>query len=280
MALFHTTVVDNQIKALDTIGSASGSIATFDTDRAERLVSCVCEVASGSSEINVTACGKNLFPLTLTALKAINTSGTWSDNVYTYGNVSYTVNNTDDIVTSIETSGTCNNSYAYFYLTKGLTIKSGKTYSVSGSPVGKASNTYRIFTDSNVAFPAGNRLSDDIEADQTRTATGNENVDIFIQIYAGQNMNDKSFYPMLVLGSDISTFVAYNGTTYNIQFGETLSGNGSFDVLSGILTRSDDTTKHVDGNEITTQVGTNNIYADTGDIIDLKFVLSVGKAIS
>lgn len=41
MAYFHTTVLDNQIKALPTTDTASGSVATFDTDMTENLVSCV-----------------------------------------------------------------------------------------------------------------------------------------------------------------------------------------------------------------------------------------------
>lgn len=41
MAYFHTTVLDNQIKALPTVGTASGSVASFDTNMTEDLISCV-----------------------------------------------------------------------------------------------------------------------------------------------------------------------------------------------------------------------------------------------
>ena len=44
MALFHTTVLDNQIKALPTVSTASGSVATFDTDMTENLVEVECEI--------------------------------------------------------------------------------------------------------------------------------------------------------------------------------------------------------------------------------------------
>ena len=77
MALFHTTVLDEQIKALPTVDTASGSIATFDTDMTENLVSVKCQIVaqqSGSgtpspsnprpitthTEMNVIRVGKNL----------------------------------------------------------------------------------------------------------------------------------------------------------------------------------------------------------------------------
>lgn len=44
MAYFHTTVLDNQIKALPTVSTASGSVATFDTDLTENLIECVCDI--------------------------------------------------------------------------------------------------------------------------------------------------------------------------------------------------------------------------------------------
>ena len=44
MAYFPTKVLDNQIKALPTVGTASGSIATFETDMTENLVEVECEI--------------------------------------------------------------------------------------------------------------------------------------------------------------------------------------------------------------------------------------------
>ena len=56
MAMFHTNVLDNQIKALPTVSTASGSVANFTTDMQENLVSCVCQLpyrASGYEEITI-----------------------------------------------------------------------------------------------------------------------------------------------------------------------------------------------------------------------------------
>ena len=49
MAMFHTEVLDKQIKALPTIATASGSIATFTTDKAENLVECEVQIVAVQS---------------------------------------------------------------------------------------------------------------------------------------------------------------------------------------------------------------------------------------
>lgn len=232
MALFHTTVLDNQIKALDTIGSASGSIATFDTDRAERLVSCVCEVASGASEINVYHTGANL---------------------WVSGDVTFT-GSTKEVAISLTPK-----TY-YFSAIITTTDTDADTCSLV---VYYTDNTYIAVTG----------LARDKRIFTSFTATKDV---AKLAFYSSNNYAHGS--GDTATWSDIQ--ISENGNTYNIPFGETLSGNGSFDVLSGILTRSDDTTKQLSANYIQTNNGINNIYADTGDIIDLKFVLSVGKAIS
>ena len=240
MALFHTTVVDNQIKALDTIGSVSGSIATFETDKDERLVSCVCEVASGSSEVNITACGANV----------------WNEE-WELGDFDNQGNRISGNYVCSKTPIKINPNASYYFY--------------SGNANGRV---YLYYYDSNMNYLVG----DNFNPNTTFTTPNNAVYVNFLRggAYGTTYGNDISINSK---ANDI-TYNQYNGTTYNIQLGETLSSNGSFDVLSGILTRSDDTTKHVDGNVITAQVGENNIYADTGDIIHLKFVLSVGKAIS
>ena len=56
MAYFHTNVLDEQIKALPTVDTASGSVATFDTDISDNIYKCVLD----NSATTVTRCGKNL----------------------------------------------------------------------------------------------------------------------------------------------------------------------------------------------------------------------------
>jgi len=46
MALFEIHPVDEQIKALPTVGTAQGSVASFETDMTENLISCVAEIVA------------------------------------------------------------------------------------------------------------------------------------------------------------------------------------------------------------------------------------------
>ncbi len=269
MALFHTTVVDNQIKALDTIGSASGSIATFDTDRAERLVSCVCEVASSSSEINVSACGKNFLEPTMLSSLTVNgitftalSDGTIKANGQATANANLMINNI---------TGGGNLFDNLLPLNNMACIGSGCP-NVSGCRISFARMNGSSFFDdtgSGVSFTVGN-------------LTLSTNAYVRLQVNSGYTVDNVIFKPMIRLANVTDdTYEQYNGTTYNIQFGETLSDTATYDAISGVLTRNDSTTKQLDScNIVALDNETNNVYCDTGDIIDLKFVLTVGKAIS
>ena len=246
MALFHTTVLDNQIKALPTIATASGSVANFTTDKAETLVSCVCEVASGSSEVNVTRCGKNIVDQTQFVQGSI--SGTGADTV------SYTRLRSPFI------SVRPNTSYAF---------GTNSTLLVFEIHEYKSDNTWIQYTGIN-------------QTSGTITTTANT---AYIKILIRNSTNtpltvDELTTFQMEFGNMPTTYTAFvANNTNNIQLGETLSGDGSLDVLSGILTRSDDTKKLVDWNEITALIGENNIWADTGDI-SVQFILSVGSYVN
>ena len=280
MAYFPTNVLDNQIKALPTIATASGSIANFTTDKAENLVSCVCEVASGSTELNVTACGKNLLPITLQNLKNNNPDGIWNDNAFTLNGITYTCN--QDIngnITNISVSGTATNLSLFRLGGKFPTyLKDGNFY-FNGIP-SNSSNSSAFIQIQNFDTLSGvaNITTNDtlLTINSSRYSQG-----IVIRVNSGNTINTPViFTPMFRLASESdNTFATYKGQTYNITFGETLSGNGSFDVLSGILTRSDDTTKQLNANYIQANNGINNIYCDTGDI-SVQFVLSVGEYVN
>ena len=75
MAYFPTKVLDNQIKALPTVGTASGSIATFDTDMAEDLIEVVCDIQY--SQASGTPSPSN--PLPITTYTSLNLSHSGAD---------------------------------------------------------------------------------------------------------------------------------------------------------------------------------------------------------
>lgn len=239
MAYFHTNVLDNQIKALPTVSTASGSVATFDTDLTENLLECVCEVASGKSVINVTACSKNL----------LNNDA----NAFTLTSPYYRQVKMPSIQKVIS-----------------LTDKDD-TVSLSGVWFG----VFKKYNDSTSGFYW-------IINNGTINVRNYDCTDYdYVTVYPTtviQTLLDR-FYVQVESGPTATPYVAFNGNNYNIPLGETLSSGGSFDVLSGILTRSDDTTKQLNANYIQTLNGINNVFADTGDT-SVKYLLSVGKKIS
>lgn len=249
MAYFETKVLDNQIKALPTIKAISNTpIASFDTDIADRLVSCVCEVASGKSEVNVTRCGKNLVDQTQFVQGSI--SGTGADTV------SYTRLRSPFIFVKPNTS------YAF---------GTNSTLLVFEIHEYKSDNTWIQYTGIN-------------QTSGTITTTANT---AYIKILVRNSTNtpltvDELSTFQMEFGYTPTTYTAFvANNTYNIQLGETLSDTAIYNAVTGVLTRSDDTTKQLDGCPIVTIANSeNNIWADTGDIIDLKFVLSLGQAIS
>ena len=265
MALFHTTVLDNQIKALDTIGSASGSIATFDTDKAERLVSCVCEVASGASEINVTACGKNFFLH----------SGTIDQR-----NITYSVLGDDITLTATAVMG--NQQQLLMYLDS--RVFGGKTItfsydSATSSYSGAVPYVYFVVNGTTVrslTVPSQKIFTYALPSSYTSAI-------LLLRMYQGGSVTIGStltFSECQLEISDEQTAFAPFGNTYNISFGETLSDTATYDAISGVLTRNDSTTKQLDScNIVALDNETNNIYCDTGDT-EVNYILTVGKAIS
>ena len=250
MAYFPTNVLDNQIKALPTIASASGSIANFTTDKAENLVECVCEVASGASEVNVVACGKNLASIDL------------------FSNTSYFTINADGTVTQIANDNRSENSMPTISLKAGTyTISRGVAY--QNMAVYYYNNGWVYLVPSTSAENATFTLTNDID-------------EIYIKWSFGAGSGyPRTLSPQIEVGSRKTEFEPYNGNIYNIQLGETLTDTAIYNAVTGVLTRGDATTKQLDSCPIVTIANSeNNIWADTGDIIDLKFVLSVGKAIS
>ena len=201
--------------------------------------------------------GKNKLPMTVSGIKALNTEGTWSGNVYTNRGVTFTVlTDNDNNVIGIKTNGVPTNGNINFNLCSNFKAVSGTTYTISGSPSGVSDSTFRIFPSSQIAFPAGNRLSDDVVADRTRTAAGNEDVLFFINIFNGVNVDNKVFYPQIEIGSQATTFAPYSNicpitgfssvvitnvdseshtATVTVSLGSTVYG-GTLDLTTGELT--------------------------------------------
>lgn len=191
--------------------------------------------------------GKNKLPMTVDGIKSANTSGTWSGNAYTHNGVTFALN-TDDggNIIGVKVSGTASaNAYLEIPVT---TPNEGQI--ISGCPSGGSQSTYNLgFT--TVGYPAyvdtgsGYTLNSPIRGVSTKAS---------IYVYSGYNASNLLFYPMLELGSTVTTFAPYTNEcpitgytecvvdvkdedettqdTATIAFGQTVYG-GSVDFKTG-----------------------------------------------
>lgn len=222
----------------NTTHSLSGSVVTLDdgVDGAP-LKKCIVNVTAwqegsgdasptnqrpihGWSAANLFDRGKNLLRCTLSALKSVNTNGTWSGSTYTLNGMSWTVN-TDaaGYVVSIRVHGNTS-GYPEFYFPY--------EYLPAGSYVISMGGTvrFRVY-ENNVKIVDGT-------SDETIIVTSKTDSYIFT-LFPGSNNVDSLSYPMLRKSTDTSDFEPYKGKQVTVQFGDTYYG-GQYNYLTGVLT--------------------------------------------
>lgn len=132
---------------------------------------------------------KNLLPLTLENLKAINTAGTWSGNAYTSTGVRFDINldSKGNIISIGATRISANNNNAILYLGD---ISPG-AYKISGTSNGSTS-TYYILD--------GRGQIENYNGDSDLTVASVRG--IFIRIISDYQADNVIFYPMARLATD------------------------------------------------------------------------------
>ena len=204
MAYFHTNVLDNQIKALPTVSTASGSVATFDTDLTENLIEVVCDIqysqASGTptpsdplpittfSEMNVYATGKNLFDGQL-----------------------------PDISSTIK--------YRQIKLGNG-------TYTMSTDCPLNTANASNLFFFGGYATSGASTTTNGVYLNKPRTVTTTDGY-ITVAYRSASGVNPTNYTFQIEKGSYDTTYEAF-GNTYNIPFGQTVA-KGFINVTTGKL---------------------------------------------
>ena len=193
--------------------------------------------------------GKNLIPMTVDNLKAINTSGTWSGNTYTFQNgaVIDVLTDDDGNVIGFKGSGTTTASSSYNFNLCDFDFVSGTTYKLNGI-TGGSNSTYRINISGVNNYTSG---------DNTVNGDGSTH-SIRIQMQASYSPLDFTVTPMLRLATVTdATFEPYTnicGITghssvevtvsdaedtviedVTVALGGTYYG-GTLDVVSGKLT--------------------------------------------
>ena len=209
MAYFKTNVLDNQIKALPTIASASGSVANFTTDKAENLVDCeVAIVATGGGGTPTTPIAINGFSACNLVACGINLC----DEVFETGDISFA---TGGNITGASWIRTTN----YVPIVGGLTIY-----------VKSELNINMFFYDSNKVYLGNN--SEGLRPNIKNTVITISNNARYFRIATNQtpyNHDISINYP-----STDTQYHAYNGTTETISFGQTIYG-GVLNVGTGVL---------------------------------------------
>ena len=212
MALFHTTVLDNQIKALPTVDTASGSIATFDTDMTENLVEVECQILAKQEGSGIPS-PSNPRPITTYTEMNVGLNG---KNVMSVNN--YTIMQYEQIALNIILAG----DYTFSVYATSTDTDSRNCAIIfllsDGSTVAKA-------------IARNSRISIQVTFSKPCVA---------VRLYASNSFSsgegDTATFSdmMLELGDTATTYEPFNGTTANIPFGQTVA-NGVLDITTGKL---------------------------------------------
>lgn len=157
----------------------------------------------GQSAPYVGGAGKNKLPLTVDGIKAANTTGTWTGNVYALGDLTFEIL-TDESgvnVNGIKVSGTNGNSIAYFKV--GSFVGDGTSYILNGCPENGSTSTYNAFIEfTSASFDNGSGV--------TFNDSGAGNVYIRINSQYVIPTGGLTFYPMIRLSTETdATFAPY-----------------------------------------------------------------------
>lgn len=161
---------------------------------------------------------KNIWPLKLSVLKTYNITGTWSNNVYTIGNLTFTVTEDDGYVTDILVNGS-HTSRVDFTLDAKPQLKNvflpykDKRLTLNGCPQGGSTNSYWLVlqgleTDEVGAIDAGNGTSFTVSDFSNFNVVNGR-----LAIAANTSVDNLHFKPMVRLATDTdATYAPYAKT--------------------------------------------------------------------
>ncbi len=192
---FFDDDVDNYLTVVDTVEDGNMHAVTSNAVAEE-----VDAIDAETSDIVNIYGSKNLLLFDIENIKAVNPSGTWNGNSYTYLGITYTlVLNDDGTLAYVEANGTANpNAQAQFHFTRESLGK--KVYMpeghilMSGCPSGGSDPTFSqvLYYDGVWYIDIGLSSGKDIDiADPTKA------VDFYINIKNGTTVDHQRYYPML-----------------------------------------------------------------------------------
>lgn len=173
---------------------------------------------TGNDKVNIQLGNKNLLPMTVEGIKAANTTGTWSGNVYSINNGTITLlTDENGLITGYKVNGTFN-ATTYFNLvsTNGTSLNAG-SYTLTG---GKSSNLY-IYDNGSVS---------DTGSGATFALSSTTSKRFIIRAAASTAFSNVVVQPLLRNSSVVDpTFSPYNPTLGDMVYGGqlTLNDDGS-----------------------------------------------------
>ena len=188
-------------------GSGSGDMVSFNTNIPDAIDSLIAYITAvqdlhGYNNPWPAGGGKNILPLTITNIKALNTSGIWNENVYTENGLTFTCSvNSDGDITAIAVSGTASANTFLNIVSSALSsfLTDGNVYAINGCPASGSNSTYELQVRIGSAsyrddYGTGTNLTFDASADSSSSK-------VRIVIYSGTEMTDKVYYPMIRLAT-------------------------------------------------------------------------------
>ena len=202
--------------------------------------------------------GKNKLPMTVEGIKAANTSGTWSGNVYSINNGTITIlTDSDNNVTGIKGNGTFN-ANTYFYFNTPTDLPNGQ-YTLNGGTT-NCDIVLRQY-DGNLAVL--NTYSTKTSLNFTLTRQTNDTLRSYCFIAQNVTFNETA-YPMIRLSTETdSSFVPYSNIC-------PISGRSE-----EIITQKDNPTNPTVTKTYTIQIG-QDVYGAHYDVTRGKMVVDKG----
>ena len=200
-----------------------------ETDPTFAPYSNICPI-SGRTAVAVERIGKNLLPMTVSAIKSANTTGTWNGNVYSIANGTIEILvDGSNYIKGFKVNGTFNSAVSFYVTPTNLSLESnGRIY--SGITTG-SDQTYFLYFDG-----AGVQVN---TSEVTITTGRNPIRFVRIVIRSGAVLNNVLFYPMMRDSSiSDSTYEPYKDINATIQLGTTVYG-GEVNWDTGVMTITD-----------------------------------------
>lgn len=232
-------------KGIKRVGYGEGDLIDFDTDLRDNLLKAIVTIpanTTGYESIQITIAGKNLL----------------DTDSFIYGAPGHSIDTPDDIVPS--TRNICFNR-----------IPSDRDLVVSChnyDPNKDSLNSMRVIqcVEGIVKWDSANQGIPPDEVKQIQVSAM-PNSYIVVECHSRSTVPDIPI-PITgwiqveegVIGETSTEYMPFVGKHYEIDLGETLTQGGKLDLLTGILTRTDGTTKQLSSLNIPTLEGYNSIY--------------------